>query len=103
MLDNSIRSNQPVQELRELMRKKYGEVDAELAMCWELIELNRAILALEEKLNKLSNNLDKEVHRSFHRLAPYSVPAAPVRSFHSFDDDVTSDDWISTGRELVHG
>lgn len=75
-----------------MFRVKFGCADAEEAMARELIELNKFVLKLETRIEKLENDR----HRAFHREPPreYTPPPAPIR-VKPIDDD----DWIITGRE----
>lgn len=99
MLSNAIKNDPLFTELRDKMREKYGVMDAELAMCFELIELNKMVVLLNERMAKLETELDKETHRAFHRLPPIDPISHPSKVPTVIPPPSIDDDWVSTGRE----
>ena len=84
------------EELRSMFRIKYGVMDAEDAMARELIELNKIVMKLENRIERLENDR----LRSFHREPPraYSPPKAPAL-YNPVDDDA----WLATGKDSGNG
>lgn len=99
MLSNSIKMNPRFEQLVAEFRKKYGVMDAELAMSYELFALNFEVEDLKQEIADLKARLEKEVHKSFHRIPQIEPIFHPTKAPTIIPPPSIDDDWVQTGRE----